>query len=131
MPLLVRRAIELTVKETEDNTGMIINFAINYDGKEEIVDALKSYLVKNSKKKDAIEAEEFKHYFSWSIPEVDLLIQTANKRVFNNFMLWHIPYSEIVFLSSLWPSITMQEIVESIKSYQYRSRRFGQVSVQH
>ena len=122
---LVRKAISITVAATKNNTGLNLNFAINYGGREEIVDGVVSAIKKGLIEKE-LTIEEFNSLLYYKdLPDVDLLIRTAGDCRVSNFMLWHIPYTEMFFTDVLWPDFKEKDLCEAVLDYQKRTRRFG------
>ncbi len=113
---------------TEQNTGLTLILAIDYGGRQEIVDAVKKICLENKKYKD-INEESFKKYlYLPDIPDPDLLIRTANEMRISNFLLWQIAYSEIYVTDTLWPDFDEEELEKAINEYSKRERKFGQIS---
>ncbi len=125
MSFFVRKMISLTQEATKNNKGMVLNFAINYGGREEIIDGLKNVVSQKSLPDYDLTVKDFKRYLYWDLPDVDLLIRTSGDRRISNFMLWHIPYAEMVFFDTLWPDFQGEDFFHAVHEYQQRSRRFG------
>jgi undecaprenyl diphosphate synthase len=125
LSFFVRKAIKLTVEATQNNKGMILNFAVNYGGREEIVDGVKSVMKKIDQVELPLSLEEFNKHLYWDFPDVDLLIRTSGSRRISNFMLWHIPYAEMAFVDILWPNFQEIDFYYAVHQYQKRRRRFG------
>ena len=125
LPPAIKQDITDAVEETKDFTGMRLNLAINYGGRDELIRGIKK-IIKNGTSEDQI-TEEF---ISQSLdmpqsPDVDLLIRTGGEKRLSNFLLWHIPYAEQIYIDTLWPDYTVEEFYANIEEYQHRSRRFG------
>lgn len=122
-------AIQEAVEKTKHNTGLILNFALNYGSRQEIVQAVKSIaddLEKGRLTKDAINDELFSSYLcSAGLPDPDLLIRTSGELRLSNFMMWQLAYTELFFSPLYWPDFTEKDFYEAISHYQKRSRRFG------
>ncbi|MEW9501273.1 isoprenyl transferase [Jeotgalibacillus marinus] len=129
IPSHTLRAIEKAMKETEDNDGLILNFALNYGSRSEILSAVKSLAldVKNGVlSADDIDETIFSsNMMSGHLNDPDLLIRTSGEIRLSNFMLWQLAYAEFWFTDVLWPDFSEQHFVEAIEDYQKRSRRFG------
>lgn len=114
---------------TRNNKSMLLTVGINYGGRAEIVDGAKAIAeeVKAGKLRvdDIDEACFAKHLYVPELPELDLLIRTSGELRLSNFMLWHLYYSEIVVLDTLWPDFRKPQLHEAIAEYQSRKRRFG------
>jgi undecaprenyl diphosphate synthase len=131
LPSHTLRAIQKAMNETKDNTGLILNFALNYGSRAEIVDAVKKVLndCKNGiLDENELTEETFSSYLmSANIKDPDLLIRTSGEIRLSNFMLWQLAYSEFWFTEVLWPDFEEQHFMEAIEAYQNRQRRFGGV----
>ena len=134
MPQLVKEELTFVIEKTKNNTGMVLTLALNYGGKEEIVEAVKaiSHKVKNSiispEKVDESTINE--HLYTRNLPPVDLLIRTSGEERISNFLLWHIAYAELYFTKTLWPDFTKEDLQKALLNYGKRERRFGKTSEQ-
>jgi undecaprenyl diphosphate synthase len=125
----------LQVKEsTLKNDKMILNLALSYGGKDEIIRAVKKIIEENKNGKidiNEINKETFSNYlYTCGIPDPDLLIRTSGEYRISNFMLWQTAYTELYFTEVLWPDFTRDDLFKAIASYQKRERRFGLTSEQ-
>ena len=115
------------IETTKNNTGLILNFAFNYGGRDEIVRAAKNFAIdyaKDSTKQ--LDEEAFSNYlFTAGLPEVDLVIRTANEKRLSNFLLWQCAYAEFVFVDELWPEFSSDVLDRCIEEYNSRKRNFG------
>lgn len=107
---------------TKFNQGIKLNFAFNYGGRKEIVEALNRVLDKNEKITEDSILENL------DLPEVDLLIRTGGEKRISNFLLWQMAYSELYFTNTMWPDFTKEEFNFIIEEYKTRERRFGSIS---
>lgn len=122
-------ALEEAIEKTKDNTGLILNFALNYGGQREIVEGVREIarrvetgqLAAEDIQEDTISA----HLLSQGLPDPDLLIRTSGELRLSNFMLWQIAYSELWFSDVLWPEFTEGHLREAVMEYQRRTRRYG------
>lgn len=119
------------MEQTKYNTGLQLNFALNYGSRAEIIDAVKN-VVKDSEtgkiEIDNFSEEMFSTYLmTGKIIEPDLLIRTSGEVRISNFMLWQIAYSELYFTDVLWPDFSELHLIEAIEEFQNRQRRFGGV----
>lgn len=113
--------------ETEGNTGLSLNLAINYGGRAEIVDAVNSFL-KSSHSREITEEDIVRNLYNPQLKEVDLLIRTAGDIRISNFLLWQISYAELYFSYSKWPEFSGRELQSIIENARKRERRFGGLS---
>ncbi len=119
------------IEATKNNSGLIMQLALNYSGRWEIVEAAKK--LAEEVKKGLIQPEEIdEHYFSEhlktaGIPDPELLIRTSGELRVSNFLLWQIAYTEIFITPTLWPDFRKEHLYEAICAYQKRERRFGKV----
>jgi undecaprenyl diphosphate synthase len=134
IPESTRKKLLDAVERSAGNTGMVLNLALSYGGRAEIVLAAKKIaeLVASGslKPEDVTEENFFSCMFHPEIPDVDLLIRTSGELRISNFMLWRIAYSELFFTGKLWPDITEQDIDEAISDFAGRNRRFGMTDEQ-
>jgi len=127
IPEETMNVINDAIEQTKNNTGLILNFAFNYGGRDEIVNAAKRYALDftNGKVND-LDEESFSNYlFTAGLPEVDLVIRTANERRLSNFLLWQCAYAEFVFIDELWPDFNAEALDRCIEEYNGRKRNFG------
>jgi|TARA_B110000858_G_scaffold195643_1_gene252521 undecaprenyl diphosphate synthase len=112
---------------TKDNTGLKLNFAINYGGQWDIVNAVNNMLedMDFSSKTKKISTIDLKKYLSLQGSSPDLLIRTAGEQRLSNFMLWQHAYTELYFTDCLWPDFNEKELDLAIEYYQKRTRKFG------
>jgi undecaprenyl diphosphate synthase len=114
---------------TKDNTAMILNLAVNYGSRGEIVDACRSIAADvrtGALAESEIDEEVFaEHLYVPAVQDVDLLIRTGGEMRLSNFMLWQLSYSEIVVTDTLWPDFGEEQMLEVLREYQSRRRNFG------
>ena len=129
LPSYTLDAVLKAVDDTKHNTGMILNFALNYGSRDEIITAVKkisSDVLDNKINKEEINDELFgKYLMTNDLKDPDLLIRTSGELRISNFMLWQIAYSELYFTNVLWPDFTEESFIDAIKEYQNRARRYG------
>jgi len=119
------------IASTQHNSGLILQLALNYSGRWEIVEAAKK-LAEEAKagrlKPDEIDEQYFAaHLKTASVPDPELLIRTSGELRVSNFLLWQIAYTEIFITPTLWPDFRKEDLYEAICAYQKRERRFGKV----
>ncbi|HFS67565.1 MAG TPA: isoprenyl transferase [Flavobacteriia bacterium] len=134
LPKKARIELEEVIQKTKNNSHLILNLAISYSSKEEIVNAFK----KISKKivNNELSIEEINenlinnHLYTRNLPDVDLVIRTSGEKRISNFLLWQIAYAEFYFTDLFWPDFRKNHLIEAILDYQQRERRFGKTSDQ-
>lgn len=129
VPKKTRSVIANAIEKTKFNTGLILNLAMNYGGRDEIVNAAISYAddVANGRDND-LTADEFENYlYTKDLPPVDLMIRTSGEMRLSNFLLYQLAYSEMIFIDVHWPIFTTDILDKCLEDYQNRKRRFGGV----
>ncbi len=131
LPAHTYQAIEKAMMKTKDNTGLILNFALNYGSRGEIIEAVKSVIIDYKSgilNENEINEEVFSKYLmTRGLPDPDLLIRTSGEIRLSNFMLWQFAYTEFWFTDVLWPDFSEDHFIEAIEAFQNRQRRFGGV----
>ncbi len=134
LPRLVYEGIEYAINQLKDNTGLIVNLALNYSSRDEITQAVQKIasMVSNGEiqPKEIDEQVISDHLFTADLPDPDLLIRTSGEQRISNFLLWQIAYSELYISNTLWPDFRKKEFYQTILAYQKRERRYGMVSEQ-
>lgn len=122
-------AIEEAEKGTQHNNGLILNIAVNYSGRWDLIHALHNLLRKNADlaKLDsaALERSLEQELSLHGLPEPDLFIRTGGVQRISNFMLWELAYTELFFTSTLWPDFSIPEFEQALDNFSTRERRFG------
>jgi undecaprenyl diphosphate synthase len=131
LPEYTLRAVNKAIDETKGNNGLILNFALNYGSRSEIIDGMKSIYKEieegRLKVNDLSESVLSDHLMTSDLPDPDLLIRTSGEIRLSNFMLWQLAYSEFWFTDVLWPDFSQDHFKEAIRIYQKRQRRYGGV----
>lgn len=129
LPVHTLRAIEKAIEDTKNNDGLVLNFALNYGSRAEILDAVKQVLndSKSGKLKETELDEKFfsSYLMTADFSDPDLLIRTSGEIRLSNFMLWQLAYSEFWFTDVLWPDFNEEHLLEAVDTFQKRQRRFG------
>jgi undecaprenyl diphosphate synthase len=133
LPVPVRRELESVVEATSQNRGLLVNLAINYSGRSEILDAVNSIIetARREGRLDSLRVDEemlASNLYTASSPDPDLLIRTSGEMRISNFLLWQIAYSELYVTDTLWPDFNRRELLKAILDYQKRERRYGGLS---
>ncbi|MDD5425888.1 MAG: isoprenyl transferase [candidate division Zixibacteria bacterium] len=127
-----REILKQAVHRTRNNKGLVLNLALNYGGRTEILDAVKAIV--NIAKTGNIEIADIDENFfagflyTANIPDPDLLIRTSGEMRISNFLLWQTSYTELHIINTLWPDFGRRELFEAVLDYQKRERRFGKIS---
>ncbi len=125
----MKKSIEKCMERTKENTGITFNIALNYGGRDEIVNAVKEIAeeVKNNeiKVEDIEEQTISEHLYTKFQPDPDLLIRTSGEMRLSGFLAWQLVYTEFLFIEKLWPDFDEKDLDEAIKIYQNRNRKFG------
>lgn len=128
IPKETAKVLQAAIEDTRGNTGMTLNFAMNYGGRREIVLAAQQYAqdVAAGKAPLQIEEAQFGQYMMTSaFPPLDLLIRTSGEYRISNFLLWDLAYAELMFVDEAWPELTPERFEECLQRFQKRERRFG------
>ena len=125
----LKDSINRIVEKSKNNTGLTLNIAFNYGGRAEILKAVKDICKKVKDNEIGIE-EINEDIFSQNLytafePEPDLLIRPGGEQRISNFLLWQSAYTEFLFLEKYWPDFTEQDLLEAIKVFERRNRKFG------
>ena len=116
----IKKVLKNTVKFTRKNKKIIVNLAINYGAKNEIIDAIKRT------KKISLKNLE-KNLYTKHMPNPDILIRTGGHKRLSNFMLWQLAYSELFFLDKLWPDFNSKDLLKIVRQYKKSKRNFGAI----
>ena len=134
LPRYVREPLERLAAESARNTGMVLNLALSYGGREELLHAARNLAkaaVAGVLKPDDIQAHHLEaQLFTRDLPAVDLAIRTSGEFRISNFLLWQLAYAELVFTEELWPDFRTEAFLQCLAQYQQRERRFGLTSAQ-
>jgi undecaprenyl diphosphate synthase len=125
LPASARHWIEKAMSETKANRGLVLNLALSYGGRGEILEAIKRIRSANGAAAELTE-EVFSSYLDTSgLPDPDLIIRTSGEKRISNFLLWQAAYAEFYFADTLWPDFEEKDLLAAILDYQGRQRRFG------
>ena len=110
----------------KDNPGLILNIAINYGSRQEVILAIKRIVNEGKIKIDNLDEAVFNNYlYTANLPDPDLLIRTGGEFRVSNFLLWQIAYSELWFTPVFWPDFKKSHFLQAVIDFQKRERRFG------
>uniref|UniRef100_A0A832G1X4 Isoprenyl transferase n=1 Tax=Ignavibacterium album TaxID=591197 RepID=A0A832G1X4_9BACT len=134
LPYEVQKQLKADIERTKNNKKMVLNLALSYSGRWEILEAVKKIsraVEKGDIKADEINEQLFSKFLTTKdLPDPDLVIRTSGEFRVSNFLLWQIAYSEFVITDIYWPDFNRHHLYESIRAFQKRERRFGKVSEQ-
>jgi len=122
----LQKNIEHLTELTENNAGMVLNIAINYGGRDEIVRATKKIMADCIRPVEVDEKLLSSYLDTADMPDPDLFIRTGGDLRVSNFMLWQFAYTEFYYCSKLWPDFGFDDLKEAINSFEKRNRRFGE-----
>ena len=112
-------------EKTQNNDAFYINVCLNYGGREEIVKAVNELIAED--KKVVTEEDIANHLYSKFCPDPDFIVRTSGEERLSNFLTWQSTYSELYFPKVLWPDFSKDDLIEAIKVYSSRDRRFGAI----
>jgi undecaprenyl diphosphate synthase len=134
LPTAVRKQLDFDIERTKNNKKMVLNLALSYSGRWELLEAIKQIANASVEGKIKITNIDEKLVSSFlttkNIPDPDLVIRTSGEFRVSNFLLWQIAYSEFIITETLWPDFSKFDLYDAIKIFQKRERRFGKVSEQ-
>jgi undecaprenyl diphosphate synthase len=128
LPDAARRELLDAVRATAGNDGLLVNLAINYGGRAELVDAINALLesaLAAGAPTRVTEQDISNHLYTAGLPDPDLLIRTSGEMRVSNFLLWQIAYAELYVTPTLWPDFSRSDLLRALVDYQRRDRRFG------
>jgi undecaprenyl diphosphate synthase len=133
LPPQVRRELDAVLEATSANRGLLLNLAINYGGRAEIVDAMNAILdmARMDGRLETLKFDEdliATNLYTASCPDPDLLIRTSGEMRISNFLLWQIAYAELYVTDTLWPDFSRTDLLRAVLEYQKRDRRYGGLS---
>jgi short-chain Z-isoprenyl diphosphate synthase len=133
LPVTLVAALQDSEKKTKGITGLHINLAVGYGGRQEIAEAMRAIVNKHAKKGSSLEALAdsltpeliAKHLYTGGQPDPDLVIRTSGEQRISDFLLWQSAHSEFYFEEALWPDFRRVDFLRAIRSFERRHRRFG------
>jgi undecaprenyl diphosphate synthase len=134
IPQEVRDVMERVIRETASNSGLILNLALSYGGRDEITQAVQKIArecVDGAISPEAIDQAVLEqHLYTAGLPDPDLMIRTGGETRLSNFLLWQASYAELYFTKILWPDFRKNDLLHAISDFQKRQRRFGKTGAQ-
>lgn len=134
LPAKVRGVLENTMRQTAGNDGLILNLALSYGGRDELLRVVRKLATRAAA--GSLAAEQISEEVlaaeldSAGLPDPDLLIRTGGEARLSNFLLWQLSYSELYFTKTLWPDFGREQFLAALADYQQRQRRYGQTGEQ-
>lgn len=133
LPPEITAKMQAAAQSTKDHNGVIVNIAVGYGGRQEIVDAVQTLI--RSEAANGTSAEDIaklvdvdlitEHLYTKGLPDPDLVIRTSGEQRLSGFLLWQAAYSEIWFTDTYWPAFRRVDFLRALRDYSQRSRRFG------
>jgi undecaprenyl diphosphate synthase len=127
LPPEVAAAVAETQAFLKDCDGLILNLALSYSGRNEILDAVRRVVADRTPSSRIDEATFDRYLYTAGLPDPDLLIRTSGELRISNFMLWQLAYTELWITDTLWPDFNRRHLFEAVEDFQGRQRRFGNV----
>ena len=123
----------MSSEQTKTHTGVTVNVAVGYGGRQEIVDAVRDFIASEAREGttttelvEKVSAEAIaSHLYTSGQPDPDLVIRTSGEQRLSGFLLWQSAYSEIWFTDTYWPAFRRLDFLRALREYSKRSRRFG------
>jgi undecaprenyl diphosphate synthase len=132
LPARTQRHLRETEDFLSDCTGLVLNLALSYGGRSEILEACRA--VSRRVQAGELQSQDINEeiftssLYNWDLPEPDLLIRTSGEQRLSNFMLWQMAYTELYFTPVHWPDFNAEQFVQALHEYSRRQRRFGLVT---
>ncbi len=126
LPAAVREELDAAIIRLKDNTGLHLVLALNYGGRQEILDAANKALAAGAQSLD--ERAIAGNLYTADLPELDLMIRTSGEVRISNFLLWQVAYAELFVTPVLWPDFRKEHLVAALEDFAKRDRRFGGLS---
>ncbi len=125
LPKPLINAINEITELTKNNDKIIVNMCFNYGGRQDIINAVNSWLGVRKLNEKLSEKKIQKYLLTYGLPEIDLMIRTSGEYRISNFLIWQLAYSELIFLDVLWPDFRPRHLQQAIYEFQNRERRYG------
>ena len=131
VPRWVGRKMDEAAELTRDNTRMTLTVAFNYGGRAELVDAVRRLVEEGVPARKIDDRAIRARLYAPEMPDPDLVIRTSGEFRLSNFLIWEVAYSELVFTDVLWPDFRREHLIEAVREFQRRERRFGDTDARH
>ncbi len=130
LPAAARAELKRSIAKLAKNDGLTLTLALNYGGQQDIVDAAKKAVALAAKKRlKKLDEASFSQLLSTrGLPDVDLVIRSSGELRLSNFLLWQTAYAEVYFTPTLWPDFRQPQLLEALKDFARRERRFGDIA---
>lgn len=129
LPDEAQAELQKAFKRTQNNQGLVLNLALNYGGRAELVEAVRKIhmdIAAGKLQEQHIDENTINQYlFTAGMPDPDLLIRTSGEMRLSNFLLWQLAYTEIIVVEDFWPDFNGEALIRAVQIYQQRERRFG------
>ena len=122
-PENLQEKLKKVVEESKNHTGLVVNLALNYGGRDDIVHAVNKLIASGAK--SVTEEDISKNLYSYPSPDIDFVVRTSGEMRISNFMLFQLAYSEFYFPKVCWPAFNERHLIKALKIYSKRNRRFG------
>ena len=134
LPMYARLPLRKVMKDTQHNQDMVLNLALSYGSRAEIVEGIQKIAQQVQKRllnpADIDESLVSASLFTASLPDPDLLVRTSGESRLSNFLLWQAAYSELIIRQEAWPDFTKKSLLECFEEFAHRERRYGMTSAQ-
>jgi undecaprenyl diphosphate synthase len=132
LPTDYRKNVDKVCQKTWTNTGLNLNIAMNYGGRVELLDAMKSMMpdiINGDITQDNLDDSIFERYlYTAGMPDPDLMIRTSGEKRLSNYLIWQSAYTELYFTNILWPDFKKEAFLEAIIDFQNRNRKYGGIN---
>jgi len=125
LPSELQKTIKKAEKITKNNKEIIINLAVSYGGRAEIVKAVRKIVKEGIPPEEVDESKIGDYLYTGGLPDPELIIRTSGEQRLSNFLIWQSAYSELCFTKKYWPGFTEKDLDKALKNYAHRQRRFG------